>query len=161
MVTQDDDPKESRPPTIDDLVNLCRELNRNSAKYIVIGGMAVAQHGFVRATEDVDLLVETSPANEKAVINALSTLPDSAANAIQPGEINQYEVIRVADEIVVDIMKKACGIDYATAEKNILLVDIHGVKIPFANVDLMIRLKQSVRPKDQLDLSFLKALSKK
>ncbi len=157
MVTQDDRAKESRPPTLKDLIDLCRELNKQKARYVVIGGMAVIHHGFVRATEDIDLLVDTSLENEKAVIKALSTLPDGAAKELKPGEISQYEVIRVADEIVVDLMKKACGIDYASASKEIIEVTIEEVTIPFAGVDLLIRLKQSARPKDQMDIEFLKA----
>lgn len=37
-------------------------------------------------------------------------------------------------------------------------VTIDGVEIPFADTSLMIRLKQSVRPKDKMDLQFLMAL---
>jgi hypothetical protein len=44
---------ESRPPSMDDLRDLCRALNLAKAKYIVIGGMAVLQHGFVRGTVDI------------------------------------------------------------------------------------------------------------
>lgn len=161
MVTEDGHPKESRPPTLEDLIGLCRELNARKTRYIVIGGMAIIQHGFVRATEDIDLLVDTSLENEKAVIAALSTLPDSAAKELKAGEIDQYEVIRIADEIVVDVMKTACGVEYAAASKSILTVTIQGVSIPFASAELMIRLKQSIRSKDQLDLEFLKSLIQK
>ena len=161
MVPQNDDPKESRPPTLSDLITLCRHLNEKHAKYIVIGGMALIHHGFVRATEDIDLLVDTSVENERAVIEALSKLPDSAASEIRAGEIDQYEVIRVADEVVVDLMKKACGIEYAAASKDIARATLGGVTIPFANLELMIRLKQSVRPKDKMDLEFLKSLKGK
>ena len=35
----------SRPPTEADLVNLCRELNRRGAKYVVIGGLAIIAAG--------------------------------------------------------------------------------------------------------------------
>lgn len=160
MVTTDENSKESHPPTLNDLLDLCRQLNKKDAKYIVIGGIAIIQHGFVRATEDIDLLIETSLQNEKAVIEALSLLPDSAASELKPGEINQYEVIRIADAIVVDLMKKACGIDYAKASSQIVRVTIQGVTIPFASVDLMIQLKQSVRPKDKMDLEYLMALKK-
>ena len=160
MVTKNELPKESRPPTLKDLVELCRALNDRKVKYLVIGGMAVIHHGLVRATEDIDLLVETSLQNETLVIEALSKLPDSAASELKPGEISQYEVIRVADEIVVDLMKRACGIEYAEASKHIVKVTLQGVTIPFADIDLLIRLKQSVRPKDKIDLEYLTALKK-
>jgi len=38
----------SRNPTIDDLVELCRNLNAAGAEYVVIGGFAVIHYGFVR-----------------------------------------------------------------------------------------------------------------
>ncbi len=158
MVPRNDDPQESRPPTLEDLIQLCRRLNEKNAKYIVIGGWAMVQHGFTRATEDIDLLVETSLANEKIVLDTLAELPDGASKELKPGEISQFEVIKVADEIVIDLMKVACNIDYAAASKSIQWITLEGVKIPFANVDLMIQLKGSVRPKDKMDLEFLKGL---
>jgi hypothetical protein len=63
---------ESRPPTLEDLLHLCSELNRVGAKYIVIGGMAIIRLGFVRATEDIDLLVDSSPENQELVRQALN-----------------------------------------------------------------------------------------
>ena len=45
-----DAPLEARPPLLEDLVALCRYLNREKARYVVLGGMAVIQAGFVRAT---------------------------------------------------------------------------------------------------------------
>ena len=66
---------ESRPPTLEDLLHLCSELNRLGAKYIVVGGMAIIRLGFARATEDIDLLVDSSPENQELVRQALMTLP--------------------------------------------------------------------------------------
>lgn len=160
MVTQDDDSQESRPPTLEDLLTLCQALNAKKAKYLIIGGMAMIQHGFVRATEDIDLLVDSELKNEKIVFDVLSKLPDGAAKELKAGDLAQYEVIRVADEIVIDVMNKASGIDFDNASSEILKVKIRNVEIPFASVDLLIRMKQSVREKDRLDLEFLKNLKK-
>ena len=41
------------------------------------------------------------------------------------------------------------------------LVEIDGITIPFASVDLMIKLKQSMRDKDRIDLEFLNRLKAK
>lgn len=110
---------EPRPPEQADLVALCRELNRVGAKYLVIGGFAVIHAGYPRLTGDIDLLVDTSIENERRVYQALEILPDKAVRELQPGEISKYTVVRVADEIVVDLMKAACGIEYAEAAKEI------------------------------------------
>ena len=44
----DDAPQESRPPQLADLLSLCRSLNREAARYVVVGGMAMIQAGIVR-----------------------------------------------------------------------------------------------------------------
>jgi len=161
MVNKNDGaPDEPRPPTLADLLHLCGELNAAGAKYIVVGGMAIIQHGFTRATEDIDLLVESSPENFEKVRAAMMTLPDGAIREVQPGELDQYLVIRVGDEFVVDLMKAACGIEYAEASKAISSFTIQGVTIPFANPQLLWRMKQTHREKDSLDLLFLSELLK-
>lgn len=70
---------ESRAPRLEDLVDLCGALNREHARYVLIGGFAVILHGFVRSTKDVDLLVDASESNIQAVKRAMATLPDNAA----------------------------------------------------------------------------------
>ncbi len=80
MVAENDDPPlESRPPVLEDLVGLCSQLNSHGARYVVVGGMAVIQAGFVRATEDIDLLIAGDEDNVGLVREALMTLPDGAA----------------------------------------------------------------------------------
>ena len=122
-----------RPPTLKDLALLCAELNRLGARYVVVGGLAINQAGYNRVTEDVDLLVETTPDNEAKVIQALLILPDRAAAELQPGEIGQYGVVRVGDEILVDLMRSGCGVDYAQAARDAIVHEIDGVPVPFAS----------------------------
>ena len=55
---------ESREPSVEDLVALCRDLNERGAKYVVIGGFAVRAAGYDRRTMDIDLLVEPGAENE-------------------------------------------------------------------------------------------------
>jgi hypothetical protein len=150
--------KESRPPTVDDLITLCAELNARKAKYIVIGGMAMIQAGFVRGTEDIDLLVDSSPDNQIAVRKALEILPDKAVTELRDDDLTRYVVVRVADEIVVDLLLSAGGISYADAMPEILQVNLNGITIPFASPRLLLRMKQTGREKDELDLVFLREL---
>ena len=67
-------------------------------------------------------------------------------------------VVRVADEIVVDLMKAACGIAYKEASRHVDLVEVDGVPIPFANPELLLRMKDTYRDKDKLDRAFLARL---
>ena len=159
MVDSDDgSAPEARPPTVADLVSLCRHLNREQARYVVLGGMAIIQAGYVRATEDIDLLIEVTPENIERVKAALMQLPDGAVRDVAPDDLDRYVVVRVADEIVVDLMKAACAVEYQEASRLVDVVTIDGVPIPFANARLLWRTKQTVRDKDRLDRSFLARL---
>jgi len=157
----DDDPAPpglaSREPTVEDLRDLCRELNQRGARYVVIGGFAIRAAGYARQTMDVDLLVADDADNEARVFDALATLPDAAVRELEPGELQKYTVIRVADEIVVDLMRLAGGIDYAEAAKDVVVVEVDGVPIPFASPRLLWRLKSVTgRERDAGDLTFLR-----
>jgi hypothetical protein len=125
MAVEDDRPPdtelESREPTLEDLRDLCRALNERSARYVVIGGFAIRAAGYNRRTMDVDLIVAADPDNEARVFAALATLPDNAVRDLQPGELLQYTIIRVADEILVDLMRSAGGIEYAEAARDVVV----------------------------------------
>ncbi|MBN2197212.1 MAG: nucleotidyltransferase [Polyangiaceae bacterium] len=150
---------ESREPALEDLVELCVQLNAERARYVVVGGFAVRAAGYDRRTMDIDLLVEATVENEARVIAAVSRLPDHAASELVPGEIARWVVVRVADEIVVDLMRSASGIDFATAASEIVEREVEGVKIPFASPALLLRMKgSSLREKDRADVRFLERL---
>jgi hypothetical protein len=146
----------TRPPERSDLLRVCAELNRLGAKYIVIGGLAMNELGLVRVTEDIDLLIESSPENQQRIREALRVLPERAIDELGAEEdLRDWLVVRVNDEITVDLMTSACGVTYAEAKDDLVLRDITGVQIPFANRNLMIRLKQGNREKDRIDLEYL------
>ena len=58
-------------------------------------------------------------------------------------------------------MGSACGIDFKAAEDEIDWREIEGVRIPFASVGLMLRTKQTVREKDEIDRLYLKRILSK
>ncbi len=148
---------EPREPSLEDLVDLCRHLNKEGARYIVIGGFAIRAAGYPRGTMDVDLLIDTDLENEAKVFEALRSLPDHAVNELEPGEVKKYNVVRVADEIVVDLMRAACGIEYEEAAQDVVVREVGGVQIPFASHRLLWRMKKSThREKDAGDLVFLR-----
>jgi hypothetical protein len=139
------------------LVALCRHLNQRGARYVVVGGFAIITAGLPRVTGDIDLMVAVDSENEAKVFSALSTLPDNAVRDLKPGELQQYNVIRVADEILVDLMRSAGGIEYEEAAKDVVVREIQGVPIPFASPRLLWRMKAVThREKDAADLVFLR-----
>lgn len=155
MADADAHPLESRTPTLDDLVAICRSLNGCGARYLVVGGFAVIQHGYLRTTGDIDILLADDPDNQDRVKRALEILPDQAVREIAADDLRDWVVVRVADEVVVDLMTRACGISYAEAQPEIQVFTINDVRIPFASPRLLLRTKQTHRDKDREDRFFL------
>lgn len=148
-----------RPPAEADLIALCAELNRRGASYVVIGGFAIIVAGYPRTTGDIDLLVETGAENEARVYDALATLPDGCVRELESGDLEKYVVVRVADEILVDLMGRASGIDYAEASGSVVTHELGGVPIPFASPELLWKMKcRALREKDRGDIQFLRHL---
>jgi predicted nucleotidyltransferase len=148
----------AREPQIEDLVRICRALNDAEARYILIGGFAVIAHGGARTTKDIDLLVDASPENVARIKRALRILEDHAVDDVEDTDVARYAVVRVADEIVVDLMALACGIDYSDAARDIQNLTIEGVLIPLASPATLIRTKNTVRPSDAADRLYLEEL---
>jgi hypothetical protein len=148
---------ESRAPEGKDLAFLCRELNERNAQYVIVGGFAIIAAGYSRTTTDIDILIGKSVENEARVFDALAKLPDGCVRELQPGDVGAYMVVRVADEIVVDLMASASGIGYDEASLDIVWRELDGVRIPFASPALLWRMKKVTgREKDAGDLSFLR-----
>src|SRR5919204_2476382 len=105
----------AREPQIEDLVRICQALNDAGARYILIGGFAVIAHGGVRTTKDIDLLIDPSVENVARVKQGLRILEDRAVDQVAETDVARYTVVRVADEVVIDLMPLACGIDYNDA----------------------------------------------
>ena len=150
---------EPRDPTLTDLVVLCRELNAQGARYLVCGGFAIRAAGYLRNTQDIDVLMDDSISNEVKVFAALDILPDKAVRLLDAGDVEKYTVVRVADEVMVDLMGSASGIAFSEACREIVVHEIDGVPIPFASPLLLWRMKRHThREKDRGDLYFLRQL---
>ena len=46
-------------------------LNAAGVRYLIVGGLAVNAHGFLRATRDLDLVIQLSPGNLRAGLKSL------------------------------------------------------------------------------------------
>jgi hypothetical protein len=148
-------PSPWRVPTENDLVALCRALNERRARYIVIGGFAINHHGYIRATEDIDILIDADPENQSRIKSALDILPEKAIRELGDEDFRDYMVVRVSDEILVDVMTAACGIEFKEASRTVEIADVQGVLIPFATAELLLRMKQTYRQNDVADRIFL------
>ena len=147
-------------PDLPPLLKICSLLNAAGAKYLVIGGYAVILHGLVRSTEDVDILIEATEENARQVWKALDGLEDHAVRELTPQDLLE-SVIKVADEVEVDVSIHAWKVSYPDAIRTAREVVLEGVRVPYLGYDSLIASKQTYREKDQLDLLQLRALKER
>jgi hypothetical protein len=157
-VDDEDDDRSARAPEPGDVIRLCRALNESGARYLLIGGFAVIAHGAGRFTKDIDLLVDDALDNIARVKRALSVLADNAAAGLADDDVQRHVVVRVADEVVVDLMGRACGLSYTEAARDAETLERDGVRIPVASPATLIRTKNTPRPQDALDRAYLEGV---
>jgi predicted nucleotidyltransferase len=54
-----------------EIESVVRTLNQAQVRYLIVGGVAVVLHGFLRTTEDLDLVIQLEPDNVSRVVEAL------------------------------------------------------------------------------------------
>jgi predicted nucleotidyltransferase len=142
-----------------DLHSLLQALQTNGVNYILVGGQAVRLHGLNRATEDVDLVVPFDTENGARLIRSLEFLESSKELQSwwfsKEANADEIQNIRVADELVIDILFSANGETYETLKPYIRKIEIDGVTIPTLDIDGLLKTKTSHREKDAIDRLFL------
>ena len=141
----------SRPATLDDLKLLLRSLNEHGVEYFLIGGYALAAHGYQRATIDIDVMVAANAQAGQRLKEALMVLPDQAAKDIEPAWFEEGENIRVADAFVVDIMLNANGQTYEALRQYAQTIDLDGIPVQTISLEGLLLTKQTMRDKDTQD----------
>jgi len=142
----------------DPLLRLLRRFRDEGVEYVLVGGQAVRLNGYLRATEDVDVLVKPTRANGEKIIRALSFLVASReldAAWFVPSEDGNVENIRVADDLLVDLLFSANGETYESVQPYVRELVIEGTPVKVLNIDGLIKTKTDYREKDLLDKQML------
>jgi hypothetical protein len=151
----------TRPATWDDVKTIARYLEEAGAEYALVGGYAIAAHGFNRFTEDIDVLVNPSSANARRWIVALARLPDGAAKELltrsEVFDVERRYAVRVNDEITVDVLPSAGGIPWVELEPHITTLQLDDQPVRVLDLAGLLKTKQGARPKDQMDAAVLAA----
>jgi hypothetical protein len=141
----------ARPATLDDLKKLLAALHKERADYLLIGAYALLAHGYPRATVDIDLIVPVRREAAEPIRRALLVLADRSARELAPEWFEEGEGIRLADEIVVDLVFRTCGETFETLRAFEISIDLDGVPLRTVNLEGLLRTKQSGRERDVSD----------
>jgi hypothetical protein len=92
------------------------------------------------------------------VISALSRLADGAAAELTPRDFEENTVVKIADEVEVDVSTSAWTVTYEEAIPHAQRITIDGVEIPYLSLPDLIRSKQTYRDMDRIDVERLRGL---
>ena len=140
-----------------DFRDLFVELNAHGVEFLVVGAHALAVHGYVRATKDLDVWVRPSPENAPRVMAALRSF-GAATHAVAQAD---FEVPGITFQIGVepvriDIITEIDGVIFEPAWRNRIAVEYGGVPVFAISRDDLIRNKlTSGRPQDLVDVESL------
>jgi hypothetical protein len=130
---------------------------------VVIGGFAVIAHDYVRATEDVDLLIPADGANDDRLKTALETLGAVWADgggALESRELTGRAHSRLLTQRgLVDLIREGePPLDFATVAAGAERAELGAGEFLVAGLKSIVSFKRLAdRPRDRLDLEELRA----
>jgi len=140
-----------------DFKEFIQSLNDNQVNYLVIGGYAVALHGYPRYTKDIDIWVEMTPENAANMLKALDQFGFASLNLQAEDFLTPDQVIQLGyPPSRIDLITTPDGVDFSTCYTNRLTVEIDGIAVDFIDLENLKRNKSaSGRLQDLADLENL------
>lgn len=138
-------------------------LNSHSVEYILVGGHAVAFHGYPRFTGDIDFLIRTTRPNARRVLDVLAAfgfggLGISERDLLEPGRIVQLG----QPPNRIDILTSISGVDFDSAWRTRVQTTIDDQPVPLIGWSELLQNKRAAgRKKDLADLEKLLAVAKR
>jgi hypothetical protein len=142
---------------------LLAKLARADVNFIIVGGVAVALNGFVRTTEDVDILIESSAENVARLLDGLRNFGEGHARELSPADFSESEgAIRIIEDFPLDVFTIMRGKRYVDLVRSTKSTRIDDVDVRYLDAEMLIALKKdSRRDQDRIDVSALRSLRNK
>ena len=146
-----------------DFAEMLRALSAEGADYLLVGAYAMAAHGVPRATGDIDIWVQPSPANAERVLRALrrfgAPLFDlTASDLARDGTVFQLGV----PPRRIDLLTSIDGVTFDEAWPDRIVARLGDLKVVVIGRDALVRNKRAARrPKDLVDLLALDPTEKR
>jgi predicted nucleotidyltransferase len=146
----------------DEVMRVLRAFETAGLEYVLIGAAAMAFHGLVRTTEDLDLFIRATPENVEKLRTALRAAyeGDSNINEISSTDLlGEYPAIRYVPptgELYLDVLTRLGEVaSFESIDAEVKEVD--GTKVRVATPAALYRLKKgTVRSQDQIDAAALR-----
>jgi predicted nucleotidyltransferase len=132
-------------------------LNKNKVRYLVIGGFAVAFHGYPRYTKDVDIWLLLQRDNAEKVIRTLVDFGFESLGLEASDFLEADTIIQLGHPPYrIDLILSPPGIDFEACYPARIVEEIDGVRIPFIDLENLKKNKRAAgRAQDLADLENL------
>jgi hypothetical protein len=147
------------------ILGFWKALQLNKVKYILVGGYAVNFHGYQRFTGDMDIWIEDTLKNRRALRQSfiecdMGDYPMIETMQFVPGWTDFHLNNNFRIDILIG-MKGLEGYSFDECLEMASIADIDNVTIPFLHINQLIENKKNInRPKDQIDVSALEKIRK-
>ena len=140
-----------------DFQDFLRLLNANGIRYVVIGGYAVAYHGFVRYTGNLDVFVELSVRNATKLVTALKLFGFDLPKLKPTLFLQRGKIIRMGLEPMrLEILNEIDGVSFSECFRHRSIARVGGLRINFIDLKRLLKNKRaSGRQKDLADVEAL------
>jgi len=140
-----------------DFVDLLRAFAAADVRFLVVGAYALALHGLPRATGDLDVWIDPTPANARRAYGALRDFGTPLANLREEDLTNRDLVFQMGVAPVrIDVLMSISGVVFDEAWERRTEAVFEGVRFPVIGLDDLIQNKRACgRPKDLVDLEIL------
>lgn len=140
-----------------DFREFIESLNANSVRYLVVGGYAVALHGYPRYTKDLDVWIEPTAQNAQNVLNALTAFGFGSLDISTGDFLEENTIIQLGyPPNRIDLMTTLSGLTFEVCYPERVQVEIQGVLIDFIDLEnLKTNKKETGRPQDLADFENL------
>jgi hypothetical protein len=132
-------------------------LNANSVRYLIIGGYAVAYHGYPRYTKDIDVWIWVDPDNAARIVKTLADFGFESLGLEKKDFLETDTIIQLGQAPNrIDLVMGASGVDFEESFASREEVEIEGVKLYFIDLEnLKKNKKASGRFQDLADIENL------
>ena len=126
-------------------------------RFLVVGGYALAAHGYPRATDDFDAWVWANSENAEKIIECLTEFGFGKLNLSAEDFTTLDRVVQLGyPPYRIDIITSISGVEFDAAWANRLVIDVDGLQVPFIGRDDLLTNKRATgRPRDLLDVEYL------
>ncbi|HEX6184611.1 MAG TPA: nucleotidyltransferase [Pyrinomonadaceae bacterium] len=132
-------------------------LKDEGVDFIVVGAYALAAHGLIRATGDIDVWLRNSPDNAQKVLRALARFGAPTSDLSEEDFTTPDTILQLGVEPRrIDLMTGIDGVDFDEAAHSKVRVDVDGVAVfVLSKEDLLKNKLAAARDKDRSDIAWL------